>query len=119
MRRQSRFIKPRTYPHKEQLTQGWQGSQWREFCSTQKDIGIYNKRLGQSGDTSPKPGVPGSVEIHGILTKKQVNKKLVHSKVDISHLLKLSPLGYSSLRITVALPPLSLVNQRSWAHVPL
>ena len=54
-----------------------------------------NKRLGQSRDTGPKPGVLGSVEIQGILTKKQVNRKLVHSQVDVSHFKKPSPLGYS------------------------
>ena len=79
-------MKPRAHPHKEHPHTGMAGSQWRGFCWTQKDIVDGNKRLGQSRDTGPKPRVPGSVEIQGILTKKQVNRKLVHSKVDVSHL---------------------------------
>lgn len=112
-------MKPRAYPHKELPHTGMVRSQWREFCSTQKDIVDGNKRLGQSGDTSPKPGVPGSVEIHGILTKKQVNKKLVHSKVDISHL-KTVPLGVQlSENNCCSSTPLPYKLGESQVHVPL
>lgn len=102
-------MKPRAHPHKEHPHTRMAGSQWRGFCWTQKDIVDGNKRLGQSGDTGPKPGVPGSVEIQGIFTKKQVNRKLVHSQVDVSHF-KTVPLGVQ-LRITVALPSPSPINQ--------
>lgn len=102
-------MKPRAHPHKEHPHTRMAGSQRRGFCWTQKDIVDSNKRLGQSRDTGPKPGVLGSVEIQGILTKKQVNRKLVHSQVDVSHF-KTVPLGVQ-LRITVALPTPSPINQ--------
>lgn len=47
VRRRGRFIKPRTYPHKEQLTQGWQGASGESSVRLRRDIVDGNKRLGR------------------------------------------------------------------------
>lgn len=65
-------------------------------------------RLGESGNTRPKPGIPGSVKTEEIFITDQVNGKLVHSQGDVSHLpsasLQPSHVGYSPPRTTGAPP---------------